>query len=340
VTAGLTRPASSPTVAAVTIVDCQTHLHCRTYFEAHVRRRGYPRAERDGGGFVFHTSDGNSNPIPAHYWDVERQLEHFEAQGLDVVVSSMGAFTVDHLPVEMARGLAIQLNEERAQLERHHPGRFYALAIIPMQDTPTAVEVLDHAIGTLGLRGVCIGSNVNGESIAAPERRPIFDRIAELGVPVFLHPTASVMEDRVRRYGHEYTVGFMVDTSLAALDLVFSGVFDEQPTLKVVHPHLGGVLPYLAARVDIEHANPWSGTRALERPPSEYLPRFYTDTVSGSTGALELAMTAYGRDRVLFASDYPYWSPSEGLTTVAGALHDGDLDAVMSGNARSLLGIA
>jgi aminocarboxymuconate-semialdehyde decarboxylase len=208
-----------------------------------------------------------------------------------------------------------------------------------MQDTQSAIGVLEDAVERLGLRGVCVGSNVNGESIAAEARRPIYDCVADLGVPVFLHPTRSLLEDRVRRYGHEYTVGFMVDTSLAALDLVFSGILDDHPTLTVVHPHLGGVLPYLAARIDIEYANPWSRTRALDRPPSEYLQRVFTDTVSGSAAALRLSLDVYGADRLLFASDYPYWSPADGLAAVREALTDGHLDAVLAGNAQSLLGL-
>jgi predicted TIM-barrel fold metal-dependent hydrolase len=323
----------------LSVVDCQTHLHNRTYFEAHVGRQEYPLAERDGGGYVFRTSAGNANRIPSHYFDIEQQLEQFESQGVDVVVSSMGAFNVDHLPVPQATELAMHLNEERAELERRFPGRFYGLALVPMQDAQAAIETLDHAIRTLALRGVCIGSNVNGESIAAPERRAVYRQIDELGVPLFLHPTRTVMEDRVRRHGHEYTVAFMVDTSLAALDLIFSGALDESPTLQVVHPHLGGVLPYLAARVDIEHSKEWSRAEPLEHAPSEYLKRFHTDTVSGSTGALRLATETYGLDRMLFSSDYPYWSPADCLAHVRGAFDGDDLDAILFGNAASLLGL-
>jgi aminocarboxymuconate-semialdehyde decarboxylase len=322
----------------VRVVDCQAHLHTQSYFEAHLGRSRYPYAERRGDGYVFHTSDGNANPIPRHYFDPELQLELLGQQGVDVVVSSMGAFTVDHLPVDQAAELARQVNEERAELQRRHRGRFYALALVPMHDAEVAIAALDHAIEVLALRGVCIGSNVDGASIAAPERRAVYRRIAELGVPIFLHPTRSLLEDRVRRHGHEYTVGFMVDTTLAALDLIFSGVLDECPTLQVVHPHLGGVLPYLAARVDLEHPKEWSGAAALERPPSSYLRRFYTDSVNGSPGALRLALEHYGVDRLLFSSDYPYWSPADELAFVRAHLDDAELEAVCHDNATALLG--
>jgi aminocarboxymuconate-semialdehyde decarboxylase len=323
----------------VRVVDCQSHLHNRTYFEAHVGRHAPPYAERTRDGYVFHTSSGSATPIPSYYFDLDEQMERFDADGIDVTVSSMGAFNVDHLPVEQARDLAMQLNEERAEAERRYPGRFYGLALLPMQDAPAAIETLDSAVRNLGLRGVCIGSNVRGESIATAERLPIYRRIEELGVPLFLHPTSSVMEERVRRYGHEYTVGFMVDSSFAALDLIFSGVLDRHPTLRVVHPHLGGVLPYLAARIDHEYRQPWAGTEPLPQPPSEYLLRFYTDTVSLSPLALELAERVYGADHLLYASDYPYWPPGDGLELVKSHFDRDAREAVLAENAGLLLGL-
>jgi aminocarboxymuconate-semialdehyde decarboxylase len=321
------------------VVDCQVHLHNRTYFEAHLGRQVPPFAESSNGGYVFHTSDGSATPIPEHYFEAERQVEELGAAGIDVLVSSMGAFNVDHLPVDQAQDLAMQLNEERAELERTHAGSFYGLALLPMQDPRAAIATLDHAVGTLGLRGVCIGSNVLGESIADPALKPLYRRIADLGVPVFLHPTSTVLEPKLRRFGHEYTVGFMVDSTIAALDLIFSGVLDDNPSLKVVHPHLGGVLPYLARRVDHEYAKPWADTEVLERPPSEYLDRFYTDVVSLNPWALRACVEIYGPERLLFASDYPYWAPAQSLELVRSELDDDVQDAVLFRNSAALLGL-
>lgn len=328
-----------PTVVPVRIIDCQTHLHCRTYFEAHVGRPDWPTAERNGDGYVFHTSDGNSNQVPPHYYEIEQQLDQANRDGVDVVVSSMGAFTVDHLPVRQATELAMHLNEERAELEREHAGRYYALAILPLQDASAAIQTLDHAVEKLALRGVCIGSNIMGESIADRSLWPVYRRIAELGVPLFLHPTRSVMENRIRRHGHEYTVGFMVDTSFAALDLIFSGVLDEYPALRVVHPHGGGVLPYLAGRIEEEHSKEWSHGDTVPQPISEYLKRFYTDSVTGSPESLAFSIDTYGLDHMLFSSDYPYWSARQGLELIRRNLPEASHEQVLSGNAAALLGI-
>lgn len=286
------------------IVDCQAHVHGRAFFEAHIGRREHPIAERAGDGYVFHTSNGSANPIPPQYCDIDVQLEEMSAHGIDAVISSMGAFNVDHLPVEQATELAMHLNQERADVERAHRGRFHGLALLPMQDAGAALATLEHAVSSLGLRGVCIGSNVNGESIAAPARRPVLARIAELGIPLFLHPTRSI------------------DTTVAARDLIFTGVFDESPELTVVHPHLGGPLPDRSGRIDREH-----------------LRCFYTDTASASSAALAMAIEVYGSDRVLFASDYPYWSPDDGLEVVHATLPEGAIEDVLGGNADALLGL-
>ena len=322
----------------VRVIDCQCHWHPRAYFEAHLGRTNYPRAEKKGSGYVFHVSSGSAFEIPSGYADLEPQLEELGGQGVDVLVSSVGAFSLDHLDTGEALDLALRLNEERAEAERRYPGLFYALAIIPMQDAEAAVKALDHAIGHLGLRGVCICSNVDGSPVDAEHLRPVYARIEELGIPIFLHPTRTVMEEKLRRFGHEYTIGLMVDSSLAALNLVFSGILDEFPELVIVHPHLGGVLPYLAARIDYEYAKPWAHGRTLERPPSDYLrERFYTDTISRNPGALALAREFYGPDRLIFSSDYPYWPASDGIAFVRAHIDREEQDSVLRGNAATLL---
>jgi aminocarboxymuconate-semialdehyde decarboxylase len=319
------------------VVDCQVHLHTRTYFEAHVERAEPPCAERNNGGYIFRTPDGNRSAIPSSQYEIGAQLEHCAAHGVDVVVSSMGRFNVHHLPASRALELSLQLNEEQAELERSYPGRYYGLAMLPMQDAQAAIETLDHAVRALGLRGVCVCSNVNGDSIAAPARDPIFRRIDELGVPIFLHPTTSSLE-LFTRYSHSHSVGCVVDSSIAALDLIFSGLLDRHPTLRVVHPHLGGVLPYVASRID-EHGIGGSPPTPLARRPSDYLRRFHTDTAGLGLGALRMAAEVYGPEQLLYASDYPNCRPGVGLDVIHRDFDGEARDGVLHANATSLLGL-
>jgi aminocarboxymuconate-semialdehyde decarboxylase len=290
------------------VVDCHVHLHTRTYFEAHVERVEPPWAERTAGGYVVRTPGGGRSRVPASHHEVEAHLERCAAHGIDAVVSSMGRFNVHHLPAGRARELAMRLNEEQAELERSHPGRYYGLAQLPMQDSQAAIETLDHAVRTLGLRGVCICSNVNGESIATLGREPIYRRIGELGVPIFLHPA---------------TLGPGFDPRIAALDLVRSGVLDRHPNLRVVDPRLGEAPARLARRL--------GGDR---------LRRLYADTAHLGRRTLRAAAHAPGTRQLVYGSDYPHRDPAAGLGLVGDELDGADRERVMGANAAALLGLA
>lgn len=325
---------------AAPVVDCQAHWHPRAYFEALCRRTGYPRARASGdGGYVAELAPDTSFPVMPLLVDLDRQLEQLTAAGIDIVVSSTGAFGVEDLPAAEAVELAALLNEESARAQQAHPGRLYCLARIPLQEPEAAVRELDRAVGELGLRGVCLPSNVAKGSIAEDRYRPVYARAEQLGVPIFLHPTRSLLEASLQRYGLEHVVAFMFDSSIAALDLVFSGILADHPALTVVHPHVGGTLPYLAGRIDHEYRKPWAMDSVLEQPPSDYLRRFYTDTVCQNPAALRLALDFYGPEHVVFSTDYPYWSPPDELALVRATVAAGDQPAVLGGNALRLLGL-
>jgi aminocarboxymuconate-semialdehyde decarboxylase len=261
----------------------------------------------------------------------------FAAAGVDAVISSSGSFgDVDRLEPGRAGEVAHALNAERAAAEQAHPGRFYGLATLPWQDTDAALAALDDAVVHLGLRGVLVHSNINGAPIDSDTCRPVHARIAELGVPLFIHPTRSLAEEQLRDYGLEYLVGFVFDTSLAALRLVLSGIVGENPGLKVVLPHCGGTLPYLAGRIDASHEKPYSLGRALDPLPSAQLRGLYTDTVSQDADTLAFAGRFFDEGHMLFASDYPFFPVEEQLTFV----RDRAPEPVLGENAKALLRLA
>ena len=320
------------------VVDVQCHWYPREFFDTLARRTDYPRCVRVDGGYRTELAPDMSIPVTVEHFDLERQLAESKAVGIDVLVSSTGSTPIDSLPVSEAREVAILLNEARSDMQRKYPDRFVGLATLPMADPEVALATLEDAAGRLGLHGVCICSNVNGESIATEELRPLYARINELGLPVFLHPTRSVMADKLARFGLDFSVGFMFDTTVAALDLVFTGLIDELADVPVIHPHFGATIPFLAGRIDYQTFRMFG--RQLDQPPSEYLRRFHTDTVSAAPpSVVSAAVEFYGVDKIMFATDFPFWDWKDALPIVNDNFAGADRDAVFGGNARRVLGL-
>lgn len=322
------------------VIDSQTHWYSRTLWEAYLDLEDYPRCRRDADGYAFELAPDRWFPIRPEFYELERQMEMYAGLGVDAVVSSSASFgDVDRLPTPKAREVAIALNEERAEAERTYDGRFYGLATLPWQDTSAAIDVLEDAVTRLGLRGVTIHSNIAGQPIDSETCTPVYERIAALGVPLFLHPARTIAEERLRDWGLEYLVGYMYDTSTAALRLVLSGVVADNPSLRIVHPHCGATLPYLAGRIDHSHDKPYSLGHRLPQVPSEQLSGFYTDTMSQSVETLAYARNFYTDGHVMFGSDFPYFSTEEELAFVRGAVPEDEHAAILGGNAARLLRI-
>ena len=148
-----------------------------------------------------------------------------------------------------------------------------------------------------------------------------------------------MLEPHARDLGLETLVAYMFDTSLAALRLVLSGILDGL-SLPVVHPHCGGTLPYLAGRIDAGYTKPWALGRELERPPSEKIKSFYTDTMCQSADTLRYALGFYGIEHMLYGSDCPYYKQVDSLEFVRGCVEGELADAVLWKNARRLLGLS
>lgn len=319
----------------MTVIDTQTHWFSPTLLDAYCEAEEYPRCRKDGDRYMYELAPERWFPLTHVFTDVEHQMETLTTAGIDVIVSSSASFgDVNGIDTGRATEVSHALNEERAELQREHKGRFYGLATVPWQDTDAALEVVDRA-ADLGLPGVLMHSNIAGGPIDADHLRPVYARLAELGLVISLHPARTIMENELRDYGMEYLVGYLFDTSVAALRLVLSGIFEEHPGLKVVHPHCGGTLPYLAGRVDNSHSKPYSLGHELPVLPSEQLSRFWTDTVAQSPDTLGFASNFYEDGHVVFGSDYPLMDPERELSFA----RDHADGAVLAANAAALFGL-
>lgn len=321
------------------VIDTQTHWYSRTLWDAYLELEDYPRCRKDGGAYLYELAPDRWFPIQDQFIELEAQIETYDAAGIDTVVSSSASFgDVDRLPPPKAREVALALNQERADAEREYRGRFYGLGTIPWQDPASALEVLEQISG-LGLRGVVLHSNIAGHPVDGEQLRPVYSRIAELGLVLCLHPARSIAEPQLRDHGLEYLVGFMYDTSSAALRLVLSGIVAENPSLHIVHPHCGASLPYLAGRIDASHDKPYSLGEALPVPPSEQLAGFYTDTVCQSEQTLAFARDFYEDGHVLFGSDFPYFPAEAELARTRDGVDGAEREQILHDNAAALFGI-
>ena len=320
----------------MTVIDYQCHWYPESYFELVRGRDRYPRVDFVDGKWKFDADDGIGWSFAPEYLSIENYFAQLDAAEIDVGVSSPNMVgDVTRLDVSEAREITGLLNQETARVQHEHPDRFIGLAMLPMQDVSAAIESLDDAILALGLRGVCVFSNIAGRPIATEETLPIYRRIEELGVPLVIHPAnTSMAYAKGLALGIEVGITWMWETSAAALSLIFSGVLDECPSLTVLHPHLGGVIPYVVGRIDA-FLQSWGqiAPNRLQRSLEEYLKeRFYVDIAVRTPGALALAIETYGLDRILFATDFPFNNPATHVEFLRSSFPQREIDAIIDDN--------
>lgn len=324
------------------MIDHQMHWYPRSYFESILDRHGFPRTRRDGaGGYVFQASPREIEwAITPPYFDLDASLAQAAADGVEAAVISPNLVgDVTWYELGEARATLALLHDEYARAQQRHGSRFIGLCMLPLQDTAAAIETLDDAIGRLGLRGVLMNVAPGGRPLVSEVTGPVFERIEELGVPVFLHPAnRSLVWDFSAPFGRlaESGLGWMFDTSLAALSLITSGTLDRLPGLVVVHPHAGGTLPFVAGRL-LATAASTGAAGALDRPLGEYFrERFYVDSAMPTRGALELARDLYGERRILFGADHPFHVRANVLARLAENVEPGLLEQVLANRVAGL----
>ncbi|WP_037082841.1 amidohydrolase family protein [Neorhizobium vignae] len=296
------------------IIDSHFHWWPRSIFEPLLKREDFPKAVVNArGGYTYHGANGRRGTVASwkEWFDLDEQLAYMDSLGHDIsVVCSIGPLSIyfSELPVEEGRDAALAWNEEMAWAQRRYPGRVWASAAIPLVDTRVAVEVLDDAVNRLGLMGINLPGSVGKDGMIDDVRlEPLYERVAELGLPIFLHPTDAVFADVMQGYNDalHLSLGRVVEVSAAASRLILSGMMERHPGLKIVMSHTGGALPYQSGRMDKN-----SKTAGLTKPASHYLRQMFTDTVSPHSAGQKFAIEYFGADNVMYGTDYPCWDPA------------------------------
>ena len=324
------------------IVDFHAYFQPRSFLDHLRRRKDYPRIESTAEGDVIWSGPGAARRIRPDQTDIGRRVQMLAAAGIDTQilrlqnVSGIDAF-------EPAEGLAIAqaANEELAAIAGQYPGRFIPYAAVPMRDVEGAVVELERAVTVLGHRGVGISVSVDGKSLDHPDFLPLFDCAARLDVPLLILPNhPSLIDELVHPYNWlTGALGFQVDLSLVALRLLCSGGLERHPKLRVILANLGGVFPFVIERLDQYWERVHAGKRPLPVRPVEALRRFYLETASGHPAAIRMTAEVMGSDRLVFGSDYPSFDFQRAVATVrACGLPPDQIDLILSGNARALIG--
>jgi uncharacterized protein len=258
--------------------------------------------------------------------------------------------------------MARMVNDGFAELCKKHPERFPSfIASLPMNNLEESLKEAERAVKQLGARGVQVFTNVKGKPLDADDVLPLFEELARRGTVIWMHPargaevTDYLSEDK-SKYEIWWTFGWPYETSAAMARLVFSGIFDRQPDLKIITHHMGGMVPYFEGRVGYgwdQLGKRTSDTdytvvlKKLKKRPLDYFRMFYADTaLFGGFPATQCGLAFFGLDRVLFASDVPF-EPSPGLyiretiRCIEGLnLKSEQKDQIYRGNAERLLNMS
>jgi predicted TIM-barrel fold metal-dependent hydrolase len=229
-----------------------------------------------------------------------------DAAGIDVSVLTVNIPGPELLTPELGVEGARICNDYLAELSARYRGRFVGLATLPLQDVSAAMAEYQRAVHDLKLRGIFLFSHVAGKPLDAPEFEPLYAAAERDQIPLVLHPTVPTWAEVVKDYSMIPMVGLMMDTSIAMLRLILSGTLERHPNLLLVHPHCGGVLPYLMPRVEEQTEVKRRGREHIRKPPGDYYRNVYLDIVSPSAQAMQYAYDFSRPDRLLFGSDHPW----------------------------------
>jgi len=272
-------------------------------------------------------------------------------------VPPLEAFASPEKSVELAK----MANDEMAELVLKYRDRFIAaIALLPMNNIEAALKETDRAINELGFKGIYLHSNINGKPLDSPEFMPFFEKMAKYNLPIYIHPWrgddfADYKTEKTSNYMIASIFGWPYETTAAMTRLIFSGILEKYPDLKVITHHCGGMVPYYEQRIlqhygfqDKTYQKEAAYLHELTKTPLEYYKMFYNDTaIHGNTPALMLAYHFWGADHLVFGADMPLGDYDLGVRSYrqtisaieAMDITDDEKKKIFADNARSLLRI-
>ena len=323
-------------------VDVHCHVH---YPPADEMVKGVYRPEKEPAARFTNelsraTNKKQMENVFACLTSVEQRLADMDKMGVDVQAISCSPFQFMYaLDPELGQKTARAINENLAAIVTKHPDRFVALANVPLQAPDAAAEELDYCVRRLGFRGVEIGTNVAGKEISRG-RDAFWGKVQELDVMVFMHPNGFTGGERLSDHYFINTIGNPLDSTVAIGHLVFDGILEKFPKLKIVSAHGGGYVSHYPARMDHAWGARVDPRTVLKRKPRQSLAKLYFDTIVFDREQLRHLVNLWGADHIVVGTDYPYdmgWYDPRGFVDGCTFLKDADRAKILGLNAARLL---
>jgi len=289
------------------IIDIQSHIIPKSYYDYLSKNSNIPNIKHHTNkDFLWYAHD-LVYPIDDRMLSIDVKLKAMKKAGIDMQILSIAMPGVDLLDPEVGLNLAKKVNNEIAEISDRHPNNFLGLATVPLQNVGYAIDELERAVKDLNLRGVEIFSNVAGKKLDDKIFWPFYKKAIQLDIPIFLHPTKPMMYSVMNKYGLLGAVGYLFDTTLAILEIIYGGILEKNKKLKIILPHCGSTIPYLIGRIDHQFNINKESRKNISKLPSEYFKLIYFDTAQAFyKPAFDCFFAFSDKDKMMFGTDYPF----------------------------------
>jgi aminocarboxymuconate-semialdehyde decarboxylase len=299
-------------------IDVHSHYMSKAVLDNIARLGGKcdtPLEVRADGGMFIHTPERPYGPIKPAFYDLGERIAYLDRLEIDKQVLTAPPFLFYYW-VNNAEAAALMKSENDAiaAAVAEHPDRLIGLATVMLNDVEAAIAECKR-IKSNGLRGIEIGSNVNDVALSDPQFYPFFEAVEAADLAITIHPHSVVGRELMNDFHLRNLIGFPTDTTLAAANIIFSGVLDRFPKVRICLGQAGGFLPYIIGRLDAGfHARP-ECRRFIKTPPSTYLRRFYYDTIIHSPKIAGFLIDMVGPNRLMLGTDFPFDMGARSPTT-------------------------